>query len=97
VPNHARKQLPAPLDPEHLLDVDLVDVTAAGFTPSGAEGRHSPARQLQWELYQRYSAERRPVSMPYPAPVRLGLLLAAGAGSWAAFYGVARIALQAIH
>ena len=99
MPNTARKTLPAPshprFDADRPLNTALFDVTAGQIWPEGNGEHMSPACQLQWELYRHYNAERRPhVRAPYPAPVRVVMLVAAGAGSWAGIYYIARIVLQ---
>jgi len=57
---------------------------------------YSPALALQDELHERLLAERDLADFPpYPVPVRIALVLIGALASWAAVFGLARLALAA--
>lgn len=86
---NARKSLPEPEFARESHHASLVPLDGLGFAPDHPEG--SPARQLQWQLYRQFAADRHaPAVVPYPMPVRIALLAGGALGSWAAVFLAAR-------
>lgn len=84
----AAQAMPAPARPVSA-DVSLDPEFLPPATPPA-----SPAARMQWELYQRFHAERRPAPAPFPLPVRLALMAGGGMAGWGAVYLLARTILN---
>lgn len=88
--------LPEPVvEAEGLLPASLPAAEVEADFAARFERLDSPAARMQWELYQRFSAERHsPAIRPYPVPLRLCLMVGGAVASWGGLFWLSHTLLS---